>query len=885
MKKIKLSILLLMLSSLGVFAQQTSNFKYNAILRDATGQLLVSQDVTIDISILQGSETGLVVFSENTDITTTEHGGINIFVGSQNTTDFDKIDWSKGPYFLKIKVNGAELGTSQLMSVPYALHAKTVSNLTESDPIFDKSTAKTLTPTDIANWNTAFGWNDHSKAGYLTTYTETDPTVGVNTSNYISKWDGSALVSGTIYDDGDVGIGTATPGYKLDVSGDGNFTGNLTVGSYTLPTADGTNGQFLKTDGFGNITWVTAGGTGDLLAANNLSELTASATTARTNIGLGTIATQNANSVILSGGSIDGISIGTSVIAAGAFSSLNINNNYSFPTTDGLNGQVLQTDGSGLLTWQTAGGGEVNTGSNTGATGVGVYRGKTGANLEFYNVNSGTSNTITVTDDGANGEIDLDINQANITGVGTLTSGTWTANLITGSYLDLSSPGNIGTTTQATGSFSALQVGTSTTAGFVLTADASGNATWTASATADWLNPGTIGATTPNTGVFTTLKLQSGATVNEFSTDGTLVSNSDLKIPTEKAVSTFVSTSLTSLSGSLGSMAFQDANTIAVTGGAIDGTNIGATTQATGAFSTLQMGTSTTAGFVLTADASGNATWTASATADWANPGTIGATVPNSGIFTTLNINNAYNFPTADGTVGQILQTDGAGNTTWQAAGGVSAINDLSDAIDDGSNMFFGVGAGANLSATSGNLGVGHNALNTVNSGTNNTAFGFNALQNTDGTANVAIGYQAGMNELGNNKLYISNSSSATPLIYGEFDNDRLIFNGKTTVTGDANFEKALIVSITNDPHNTTGNYQLDVTEKQIVVFNNPNAFSIDNFQNGITGQLITIVNKGPNPVTVLNGATINLVGASYPIPHNGSAQFFFDGAVWMQIQ
>ena len=273
--------------------------------------------------------------------------------------------------------------------------------------------------------------------------------MGVNTSNYISKWDGSALVSGTIYDDGDVGIGTATPGYKLDVSGDGNFTGNLTVGSYTLPTADGTNGQFLKTDGFGNITWVTAGGTGDLLAANNLSELTASATTARTNIGLGTIATQNANSVILSGGSIDGISIGTSVIAAGAFSSLNINNNYSFPTTDGLNGQVLQTDGSGLLTWQTAGGGEVNTGSNTGATGVGVYRGKTGANLEFYNVNSGTSNTITVTDDGANGEIDLDINQANITGVGTLTSGTWTANLITGSYLDLSSPGNIGTTTQA----------------------------------------------------------------------------------------------------------------------------------------------------------------------------------------------------------------------------------------------------------------------------------------------------------------------------------------------------------------------------------------------------------------------------------------------------
>lgn len=48
---------------------------------------------------------------------------------------------------------------------------------------------------------------------------ESDPEVGSISSDYIPKWNGSQLVSGTIYDDGNVGIGTATPTEKLDVDG------------------------------------------------------------------------------------------------------------------------------------------------------------------------------------------------------------------------------------------------------------------------------------------------------------------------------------------------------------------------------------------------------------------------------------------------------------------------------------------------------------------------------------------------------------------------------------------------------------------------------------------------------------------------------------------
>lgn len=71
-------------------------------------------------------------------------------------------------------------------------------------------------------------------------------------------WDGTKWITNNsnIHNDGgNVGIGTAAPSRKLDVSGTGRFTGSLTIGNYTLPTVDGTNGQVLKTNGSGSLTW------------------------------------------------------------------------------------------------------------------------------------------------------------------------------------------------------------------------------------------------------------------------------------------------------------------------------------------------------------------------------------------------------------------------------------------------------------------------------------------------------------------------------------------------------------------------------------------------------------------------------------------------------
>jgi|WetSurMetagenome_2_1015567.scaffolds.fasta_scaffold111278_2 uncharacterized protein (TIGR02145 family) len=111
-----------------LFGQTPGSFKYQAVLRDGSGNVRVNTNVSIDIAILQGSAIGSQVFIETHIVTTNEFGLVNLEIGSKNPSGFADIDWSAGPYFIKIGVDGTEMGTSQLLSVPYALHAKTAEN-------------------------------------------------------------------------------------------------------------------------------------------------------------------------------------------------------------------------------------------------------------------------------------------------------------------------------------------------------------------------------------------------------------------------------------------------------------------------------------------------------------------------------------------------------------------------------------------------------------------------------------------------------------------------------------------------------------------------------------------------------------------------------------
>jgi hypothetical protein len=77
---------------------------------------------------------------------------------------------------------------------------------------------------------------------------ETDPQVGSNTTNYLPKWNGSALVAGTVYDNGDVGIGDATPSDKLDVAGHINSSETYKLHGDTVLSNTGTYNIFVGED-------------------------------------------------------------------------------------------------------------------------------------------------------------------------------------------------------------------------------------------------------------------------------------------------------------------------------------------------------------------------------------------------------------------------------------------------------------------------------------------------------------------------------------------------------------------------------------------------------------------------------------------------------------
>ncbi len=126
MKKITLTLVAILFAVTGITAQTPNEFKYQAVLRNTDGTIMANEAVTVDISILQSTATGTSVFDETHNVTTTAQGLINLNIGS--VEDLSVIDWLSDAYFIEVSVNGIRMGTSQLLSVPYALTAKTVEN-------------------------------------------------------------------------------------------------------------------------------------------------------------------------------------------------------------------------------------------------------------------------------------------------------------------------------------------------------------------------------------------------------------------------------------------------------------------------------------------------------------------------------------------------------------------------------------------------------------------------------------------------------------------------------------------------------------------------------------------------------------------------------------
>ena len=117
-------------------AQAPEGINYQSVLRNLDGTILSNTSVGMQLSILQGSSTGTAVYTESHSVSTNDYGLINVVLGdgTVESGDFSVIDWANGPYYLELSAdenggtNYTALGTQQLISVPYALYAKTAGN-------------------------------------------------------------------------------------------------------------------------------------------------------------------------------------------------------------------------------------------------------------------------------------------------------------------------------------------------------------------------------------------------------------------------------------------------------------------------------------------------------------------------------------------------------------------------------------------------------------------------------------------------------------------------------------------------------------------------------------------------------------------------------------
>ena len=129
MKKLLLNLLLF--ASIFAIAQVPQGISYQAIALDDSNAPIVNGNVGLQLSILDASASGTVLYSETHSVTTNMQGLFDLTIGQGNATSgtFNTIDWGADSRFLQVEMdaNGGTnyvlVGTTQLLSVPYALAA------------------------------------------------------------------------------------------------------------------------------------------------------------------------------------------------------------------------------------------------------------------------------------------------------------------------------------------------------------------------------------------------------------------------------------------------------------------------------------------------------------------------------------------------------------------------------------------------------------------------------------------------------------------------------------------------------------------------------------------------------------------------------------------
>jgi hypothetical protein len=264
MKKITIQFLAMLIIvsayeaiSTSSFAQAPEKMSYQAVIRNSSNQLVTDHAIRMKISILQGSVSGTAVYAETQATSTNANGLVTIEIGGGTiiTGSFSEIDWAAGPYFIKTETDPTGgtsytiTGTSQLLSVPYAMYSTSSANgftsvYSETDPRpvlanngnigigSYNNWAKlhvngiTVIEPGQATWGSQIVLDASSlEKGKMYRLTSTGGDAGEGMGRLVIGYSGAESVM--VMDANlNVGIGTNNPVSKLDVNGKINVNNN-----------------------------------------------------------------------------------------------------------------------------------------------------------------------------------------------------------------------------------------------------------------------------------------------------------------------------------------------------------------------------------------------------------------------------------------------------------------------------------------------------------------------------------------------------------------------------------------------------------------------------------------------------------------------------------
>ncbi|MDD4385776.1 MAG: FISUMP domain-containing protein [Bacteroidales bacterium] len=238
MKKV-FTLFVAVLLTATIWAQSPDKMSYQAVIRDSNLELVSNTAIGMQISILQGSASGTSVYVEIQTPTTNDNGlaSIEIGAGTVQSGDFSAINWEDGPYFIKTETDPdggtaySITGTSQLLSVPFALHAN------EVDPSVPQGTGSG----EMQYWNgTEWTLVASGNEGDIMTFVNNTPTWVGDTIGFQMPGEFTATAATNIIEDRFDANWTISEGattYHLDVNTSDDFTGtwiynNHDVGGY-----------------------------------------------------------------------------------------------------------------------------------------------------------------------------------------------------------------------------------------------------------------------------------------------------------------------------------------------------------------------------------------------------------------------------------------------------------------------------------------------------------------------------------------------------------------------------------------------------------------------------------------------------------------------------